>query len=545
MTVLAHLDPIHAIDFYKSGHIYQYPKDTEMVVSNGTPRSFKLFKSPLNVDGVVVFGMQGFLKWFSKLFDERFFNAPKHKVLAKYKRRMDKALGKGTVGIEHIEALHDLGYLPIAVYALPEGSLCPEKVPVYVMYNTVEEFFWVVNYLETIFSAETWKPTVAATIAHHYKRIVTQAAIETGVDVNTLDFQCHDFSFRGMSGWHDAAATGSGHLLSFTGTDTVPALDFLEEYYDAEDSFIAGSVPATEHSVMCMGSKEDEKETFRRLIEDLYPNGFVSIVSDTWDFWQVMTEYTVALKDKIMAREGRVVFRPDSGNPVHIIAGYRHSGVEYADSIHTGGYAEEGMEVVNICGQFHPYVYRPDGSRTVDGTTTIPDYEVHGAIHQLWEVFGGTYTKNGYRVLDTHVGLIYGDSITLERAQEILKRLKEGGYASSNIVFGVGSYTYQYNTRDTAGFAVKATAGKRGGEFVEIFKEPKTDVGGVKKSARGWTKVLRDDAGKLYLKDQVSMEEFLEDDNELKALFIDGEFVRNETLDSARAQLKEVLNSYF
>lgn len=538
--IMRHLDPIHAIDFYKSGHIYQFPDGTELTFSNGTPRSNKLFKSHLPKKGVVVWGMQGFLTWFDELFTEAFFKQPKEKVLKKYARRMNKVLGPGRVGTEHIAALHDLGYLPIEVRALPEGTMCPYGVPMYVVYNTIEEFFWLTNYLETVFSSEIWKPMTNATIALHYKALMVKAAIATGVaaDHPLLDYQGHDFSFRGMSGWHDAASSGSGHLVFFKGTDTNPAIDFVEEYYGVDEDYdVAGSVAATEHAVMCMGTKEGEFETFRRLVQDVYPDGIVSIVSDAWDFWQVIDDYLPRLKDIIMARPGKVVIRPDSGDPVHIVAGYHIETFDDRAHMALVGVAS-GTEVVHFQSTNTYHLITGEGTINAmvnDPANQISRSEAVGAIHRLWEIFGGTRTETGYTLLDEHIGLIYGDSITLERADNIFQRLKIKGYASINVVMGIGSYTYQMNTRDSTGTAVKATAGKVKGEYREVFKEPKTDVGGTKKSARGFLKVIKDNQGKLVLVDGITFDQVDTPDNQHKVVYRNGNFYNLQTLEGARS----------
>ncbi|UGO47099.1 putative nicotinamide [Shigella phage ChubbyThor] len=540
---MRHLDPIHAIDFYKSGHIYQFPEGSELVFSNGTPRSNKLFNSHLPKNGVVVWGIQGFMTWFHELFDEAFFQRPKAKVLKKYARRMNKVLGPGRVGTEHIEALHDLGYLPIEVRALPEGTMCPYGVPVYVMFNTLPEFYWLTNYLETVFSSEIWKPMTNATIALHYKALMVKAALATGVSPDHwfIDYQGHDFSFRGMSGWHDAASSGSGHLVFFKGTDTNPALDFVEEYYGAdidEDYVVAGSVAATEHAVMCMGTKDGEFETFRRLVQDVYPDGIVSIVSDAWDYWQVIDDYLPRLKDIIMARNGKVVIRPDSGDPVHIVGGYRIEGFKDRATLNISG-VSSSTEVIHIEETNTYHLITGEGtinSLMADDRNIISRSEAVGSIQRLWEIFGGTQTETGHFLLDEHIGLIYGDSITLAREDQIFSRLAGRNFASINVVFGIGSYTYQMNTRDSTGTAVKATAGKVNGEFREIFKEPKTDKGGTKKSARGFLKVIKDSQGKLVLVDGITFDQVQDADNQHQLVYRDGKFFNTQTLEDARVR---------
>ena len=430
-------------DCYKLGHVFQYPENTQVIYSNFTPRSDKLFahKSIFWDRRVVVFGIQALIARMVKEFNETFFSVEKEKACRTYARRVKSLLGPAAgADISHVEALHDLGYLPIMIKALPEGTRVPVGVPVLTIYNTVREMFWLVNYLETYMSCELWKPMTCATIAYEYRRTLDHYAAKTGVSPLFVQWQGHDFGYRGMSNSADAAACGAGHLLSFTGTDTVPALDFLEEYYfaDSDKELIGGSVPATEHSVMCAGGSapEEELETFRRLLEDLYPSGIVSIVSDTWDYWDVITNKAAILKDKIEARgydtygNSKVVFRPDSSDPVRIICGYRDDELTW----------NEDNEIVSI-----------------ETGQVLTDAEIKGSVRCLFEIFGGSINEKGYVDLSPRVGLIYGDSITLARCEEICSRLEQAGFSTSCIVFGIGSFTYQYNTRDSLGFAMKAT----------------------------------------------------------------------------------------
>lgn len=505
---MSHFYPLNCIDFYKAGHRQQYPQGTEFVVSNFTPRSGK----HANVEddsGIVFFGLQYFIQDFLiETWNKGFFDLPKEKVVGWYKRRMYTSLGVDTIPVDHIEKLHDLGYLPIEIKAVEEGTFVPVGIPCMTIENTQPDFFWLTNYLETVLSAYMWLPCTSATTARSYKKLLTKFAKRTGVPVESVNFQGHDFSFRGMSSLQSAVMSGAGHLLYFTGTDTVPAIDFLERYYQADctKELIGGSIPATEHSVMCMGGEEDEVGTFRRLITETYPKGFVSIVSDTWDFWKVLSEYTVELKSEIMAREGRVVFRPDSGDPADIICG--------------------------IAGD------SPNDMFWVDAS---PE-ERKGAVEVLWDVFGGTVNEKGFKVLDPHVGLIYGDSITYEVAKDILERLEKKGFASSNIIFGIGSFTYQYVTRDTWGWAVKATYGMVNGEGRNIFKKPKTD-GGSKNSAKGLLVVKRDvDIGRLYLLQEQSIDQFVDGKNLLQMVFINGKITRMRSLSDIRERCEEFVN---
>lgn len=491
--------PVTQKDGYKADHRSQYPKGTQLVYSNFTPRSVKyMLTIPAVDDKIVVFGLQYFCKWYlMEQWKINFFDKPKDEVLKKYKRRINNYLGEGAITFDHIADLHDLGFLPIRIKALPEGAVVNARIPVLTIENTLDKFFWLTNFFETVMSCMLWKPSTSATTARKYRTLLNDWAERTGGDKDFVQFQGHDFGMRGMAGLQDAQMSGAGHLLSFTGTDTIPAIDFLEDYYnaDSDKELVGCSVPATEHSVMCMGGMDDELETFKNLITNTYPNGVISIVSDTWDYWAVLTDFLPKLKDVIMARTGgvvgdKVVIRPDSGDPADIICGVMALG----------------------------------------GNTP----QEKGSIELLWETFGGTINDKGYKVLDPHIGLIYGDSITLERANDICKRLKVRGFASTNVVFGIGSFTYEYVTRDSLGWAMKATAGTINGNDVEIFKDPKTDDG-MKKSAKGFMMIEQDENGEYVLKDQVHR--FDTELGCLEDVFVDGDLVRDESLSEIRDRL--------
>lgn len=482
-----------AIDGYKVDHRRQYPKGTEIIFSNGTPRGTRRS----GVSRVVYFGMQYAIKEFLvDCWNKSFFEKDKEEVVKEFNRRINNYLGPNSVGDQHIRDLHDLGYLPVSIWSLPEGTVYDLRVPAFVIYNTDPKFFWVTNYLETIISCYFWGMCTSATTAHEYKKILKQYAQETVGDTSFVQWQGHNFSFRGMFGPEAACMSDAGHLLSFTGTDTIPGIfDFLEPYYNcnSDDGLIGGSVAATEHSVMCANGEENEYETFLRLITEIYPTGVVSIVSDTWDYWNTLTNTTVRLKDVIMAREGKTVFRPDSGDPVKIVVG--------------------------------------------DPDALIGTPESKGSIQVLWDIFGGTISPQGYKVLDPHVGLIYGDSITIERAMAICEGLKRKGFASTNIVFGIGSFTYQYVTRDTDQYAIKATFARINGVDREISKNPKTD-NGMKKSAKGLCAVFKDEGQKFYLKDQATWD--MVHNCEYVNVFHNGEIMKEFTL----SEIRETLSKY-
>lgn len=478
------MNPATLIDGYKFAHRAQYPQGTTRVYSNLTPRESRI----PGVTHVTFFGLQYFLARYLGQAFGAFFSAPVDEVCEKYQARIDGYLGPNNVGTDHIRALHELQYIPLEFRALPEGTSVPLRVPMLTVENTHPEFAWLTNYIETLLSSVLWLPCTSATNARRMRKQLDAAAKRTGSAAEFVPWQGHDFSFRGMCGPEAAALSGAGHLLSFTGSDTLPAIDLIEDYYGPA-GFIAGSVPATEHSVMCAGGQLGEYETFERLL-NIYPAGIVSVVSDTWDLWHVLTNILPQLRDRIMARDGKLVIRPDSGDPVDIVCG---------DSA------------------------APAGSPAAKGV-----------IELLYEVFGGTITATGHKLLDSHIGCIYGDSITHERMSDILSRLAAKGFASGNMVFGVGSYTYQYVTRDTFGFAMKATWVEVDGVGRNIFKKPATG-NGMKNSAKGRLAVLRDVSGELTLINQATAVQ--EASSELRPVWCNSEWLVKDNFADIRARM--------
>lgn len=424
------------------------------------------------------------IKYLQNDMNKYFFDVEKETVLQEYKTLMDRTLGPGALTVDHIAALHDLGYLPLQINAVPEGTPVPMQTPVLTMWNTHPEFAWLTNYFESLMSNVLWKPCTSATTAWLFRKEFDRYCKLTGGDPSFVDWQGHDFSFRGMSGLEDAQMSGAGHLLSFKGTDTVPAIPFLEEYYHAnlEPFSTGGSVRATEHSVM---SADDEIATFDRLLFETYPSGIVSIVSDTYDFWKIITEYLPSRKDRIMARDGKLVIRPDTGTPHKVLCGDREATAE--------------------C-------------------------EKKGLVACLYDTFGGTLTDKGFKQLDPHIGAIYGDSISLDEQHRILFLLAADGFASTNVVLGIGSFAYQYVTRDTYGIACKATYCEVNGQGRDIFKNPKT--GAWKKSHKGLLRVNDD----LSVSEQVTWEQ---QGGVLEPVFRNGKLLRFETLEQIRARLAQ------
>ncbi len=509
------INPIYFTDGYKLPHHLMFPPNTTKVYDNITARSFK-HALPGTTHSVYVGGS---LVWkeLKDTFDKEFFSKPKAEILADIREELS-LYSNAPYNVDHFAALHDLGYLPLRIKALPEGSLVPVRIPMMTLTNTLPPFYWLPNYLESVISNKMWMPVNSATIAYQFRKLLTKWVMKTDkTNIAFIKFQAHDFAMRGMAGIESSYLSGIGHAALFEGSDNIPTIKAIRYAY-GDKGFLIGGVPATEHSVMCAGEKDSEIETFRRLLK-LYPTGILSIVSDTWDLWKVCTTMLTELKEEVLARDGKLVIRPDSGNPVDIICGYHKSD--------TSGQQSSGWREYSS--------FYPEGLRKYE---TEASYK--GVIELLWDIFGGTINDQGYKVLDSHIGAIYGDSITLDRAEQICQRLSDKGFASTNIVLGIGSYTYQYNTRDTLGIAMKATYTERyeDGKLIKlnIFKDPITD-NGIKKSARGLLQVYRLKGAHGYseyqLKEDCTEEE--EQGGDLQIIFEDGKLFNQISFQQVRA----------
>ena len=518
------MNPFLLTDAYKISHPKQYPANTEYVYSNITARKSRM----RNVHKVVVFGVRWFIqKYLVEGFNQHFFNRPKDEVMTELQDFFDNYFGPGSVDVSIYGDLHDLGYLPLKIKAIAEGCKVPTGVPFMTIMNTHPRFYWLTNFIETLSQTVLWNCITSATIANRYRIMLDAYAEMTSSNPDFVQFQGHNFSMRGMSSVESGITSDLGHLLSFVGSDTLPGNYIARKYYDAQ-GLVSCSVPATEHAVMCAGGKEDERETFRRLIQDTYPSGIVSIVSDTWDLWKVLTEIAPSLRTEIEARDGKVVFRPDSGDPVKIICGYQTEKTAKtveemrARLLSISGQMDASAEAYECC----------DGFITREGVE-VTENEILGCMRLLDREFGSTVNDKGFKELNPKVGLIYGDSITFERAEKICIELKDLGFASTNIVFGIGSYTYQYNTRDTFSIACKATWVQVAGEARPIFKDPATDDG-TKKSAYGLLYVGREN-GEFTVEQNVSEEK--EKGGCLELAFVNGLQLTDRTFGDIRLEL--------
>lgn len=516
---------------------------------------------------------------------------------------------------KHFEELWDLGYLPIRVKSLPEGIETNPNIPHMTFIDTVDGFAWLTLYLETVVSSLAWKPSTAATIAKLYRRQAEEWVAKTDpANMWLVDFMCHDFSARGLDPMSQYLI-GLGHATSFKGSDTLPVIPAARYFYGVkEDEMPIFSVNASEHSVsttkifseadkiynnqpiknerkledVILSFKDESPKLYKlaceilagKKVEDkiysseqtdnqhqvynyfevknneiiavgeervreggwywfkpnpkitkeqaqslgeqqmiadwlkIFPKGILSIVADTFDLWKLITEYLPANKEAIMTRDGKLVIRPDSGDPVDIICGENsRPDVPYEDEVNT-----------------------PKGK---------------GVIELLWDIFGGTINEQGYKVLDPHIGAIYGDSITPERQKQIYERLAAKGFAATNIVLGVGSFTYQYNTRDTLGFAAKGAwfevmeySKDKNGELLpaerksyNIYKDPVTDDG-TKKSLKGLLRVGLDITGQPAVICECTPEQ--EEGGLLQVIYEDGKFYNQVTLEEVREKLKNV-----
>lgn len=630
-----HINPfLYAMDSYKVSHKRFETSGVTEIYSNFTARFGKYLKQLLGDaydEQYVVFGVQWMLLRLHTMAKTGFFDKPKEEVINKMKKVHGAYIGN--TDFEHFEALHDLGYLPIVVKALDEGSVIPIGTPFFTIRNTLPEFEWLPNLLETIISTDTWKQLTVATIARAFRKISNDYALETVGTLEGTEWQNHDFSCRGQSGLESSAINGAAFLTSSCGTDNIAALWAAEKFYLStnDEGLLAGSVPAGEHSVTTSGiltaqerleatrlveagEFETEQEAVKAFVndksremgitlleaetdyvvsvlEEKFPAGIVAYVADSFDYWSFVSKIIPSVKDKILARDGKFVVRGDSGNPVDVICGLENSDIKdlvarnlVADLVPGDSFTVDG-QVYKLLSyppiteedRYLPFFLLEQNGfvkkwdqeaeekafeelaeeidlevaelqklkQTPDTVSKIADLilekseanffvindrhvvvqaEAKGTIEVLWEIFGGTMTEKGYKMLNEHISMIYGDGINVQRSQEIFRRLKNKGFSSLTIVYGVGSYSLNMISRDFLGMAIKATSTVVDihGETIlkPIYKDPKTDTS--KKSARGLLRVYRNESNDIVFDDMQTREQ--EETGLLTTVYKDGNF---------------------
>ena len=481
------INPMLLMDFYKAVHSDMLNSKMTKSMSYYTPRMSRVGRW----NKVVMFGLQMFCKtWLIDYFNDYFFNMPNDEVVGEYKRVLDASLGAGIYNYHKIEKLHDLGYLPIEIIALPEGTVVPVHVPMFGITNTHPDFAWLPQALESLISAEMWYPQITATVGKTYREIVNKYYDITCEDNVSRERALGAFDFRGDMCVDAALKAGAGWCMSFVNTATVPVIPYLEEMFNADctKEEVAFGAVSTEHFVMCSNYAVDgDEETFlRKMLTELYPDTSFSCVLDSYDYWNVIDNILPKLHREIMEHNGCMLMRGDSGDCVEVV------------------------------------------------TKTV---------FKLWEQFGGTVNSKGYKVLDPHVKAIYGDSITVQRCEEIYQILMENGFACSNVALGVGSFSMhcieENNvlkpfTRDTFSSCIKACYAEVDGKCYPIFKNPKD--GGFKKSQKGLCYVYRNENGELAYKDEYTSEN-IPDGNLLETVFKDGKLIKEYTLKEIRERL--------
>lgn len=519
------LNPALACDYYKAGHPWMQPHDMTTVYSTWTARSYKYHE---NCPKTVVFGQQYTIReWFIDFFNNNFFNVDLHELRDEFATMMENSFNPRYKDFSKFEALHQLGYLPIAIYGVPEGTLLPVGIPDHVIFNTLPDFAWLPQYLEDVWSSNNWLPSTSATTAYYRYRLVKAYTDEMCENPSAAHHMCGDFSLRGHTSLNAGLISGAAHLVSFDRTATIGANTLLAKYYfaDLNKAMPGIGTPSLEHSVVEQGIawfkhrilRGDVPEYCREpldraakdgsweinllaemcfilyLITEVQPTGVMTYVADTYDYWGVLGKILPVIRKNILERDGCFSLRPDSGNPVEIICGKNNR-----------------------------------NDHTVEGM---------GTLKALIKIFGSSLNANGYRVLPPQIRMIYGDAITPEITEKVGNWCMDEYISIENLCFGIGAYTYQYVTRDTRGYAIKATAciHRQFGEM-PLYKAPKTDPG--KKSPRGAVAVVKGADGEYEMIDGLTIAESKDFPGNVMVLkFCDGKMYNEESIYQIRTRL--------
>jgi nicotinamide phosphoribosyltransferase len=386
-------------DSYKLSHFLQFPPNTQ--------RTFYYIESRSENEEIKFFGLQAVLK-------KHFMNVP---TRVEVEEMADFAKQHGLpFNIEGWKLISRLGYLPIKIKAVPEGTVLPTKNVIITVENTDDRFFWLPGYIETMLM-QIWYPITVCTRSYNCKKVILKYLEETGTP-ETVDFKLHDFGFRGVSSHESAGLGDMAHLVNFKGTDTIAGILAAQKYYNTNE-MVGFSIPAAEHSTMTAWTKDGETAAYENMLNQFGArNHLVAVVSDSYDLTNAVNNiWGGELRNKVLKSGATIIIRPDSGNPAEIVL------------------------------------------RTVK---------------QLDKVFGTTMNSKGYKVLNPAIRIIQGDGMSGEEAiEDVLDDLTGiAGYSADNIAFGMGGGLLQQVNRDTYKFAMKCSAAKVDGVWRDVFKEP-------------------------------------------------------------------------
>ena len=552
--------PTLLCDYYKTIHKDYYPDGLTKVWAYFTPRQSRL----PHIKGVVPFGVQGMIKeYLIDIFNFEFFNPSWEDISFNMNYYLKNTLDE-FYDLSEFQKLHELGYLPVEIRLLvPEGKICPIGCPMLEITNTHEDFPWVVNFLETLMSTCLWHPTTSATIAYRYREIVEEYAEKQGVNKLTIPMLIGDFSMRGQTSIESAKRSSAAFLTSFYKTSCIPAIEYLHECYDADcrEEVVGLGGISTEHSIMCLLG-QDEKKAIQSILDNTRNGKTISIVSDTWDYWNMLTNIYPEFMETLKDRDIRINIRPDSGDPVKIISGYKNIFEVEESSDKINWYIKNDTHITrdklnfkddevifDECNLWEECIKTSDGKYYEFNDSywfydylegfyfkEITEAEALGSIEYLFNIIGGKINNRGYKFLPNHFRFIYGDSITLERAKEIYERLHTKRFSIENVVLCAGSYSLQYVTRDTFGFAQKITAAIINDVFTPVFKDPKTSDSTKKKSHKGLIRVWFEKGSYKWEDNQDT------DFNVDKIIFKDGHLLKQTSLKDIRLNIEESLN---
>lgn len=313
------LNPLFATDSYKHSHHAFVPDGTSLLYSHLTPRGNKRFLNnyPDHDDKIVVYGIRYLIEELQYRWKKGFFDRKWKKIEKESLQVLGHHLGFTETDLVKFKKLHELGYLPLQIKAIKEGSLVNTGVPILTVVNTLPEYFWLTNFIESYILNTLCPAMTAATITREFAKLRDQYFDMTVEDQTYKGFHLHNFSYRGCHGHEVAGLIGSAHNLFTLGTDTLYGIAIAQEYYGAGE--VAYSVNAGEHSVVTLGINYYDNEdklngeylNLRSLLTEKYPTGILSYIADSYDFWRVIDTILPNLKKEIMTREGKLVIRPD------------------------------------------------------------------------------------------------------------------------------------------------------------------------------------------------------------------------------------------
>lgn len=393
-------NPILDRDLYKMGHHLQLNKLYQWFISYMEAR--KGAKHPF----VYMIGL-------SYLINKLYSSVPTRMQVQEAETTVYNVVGYDMLNTEVWGKVSDLGYYPMLIKGLPEGTKAPIGTPLFTIEPTEEWFASTCNGEETKLM-RSWYPMALTTRLMILRDKISLYFNQSGCP-EALDFAINGFEARSATSDETSDIAGMFSLFATRGSDNIHGQHMLNHYYKGGEDRLK-SVWATEHScALSFGPGEGEYEYLKAQLST-HTDQIKSIVIDTYDTKNfvdvVMTRGDI--KKLIDAHSGKIVLRNDSGEIIPMIK----------------------------------YI-----------------------LASLGNNFGEYDNEEEYSVLKNNLAVMQADGVNPDSVVELYNAIMDEGWSAENLVVGGGTgLMFDSLTRDTNRNAIKPSINKIAGKLINVNK---------------------------------------------------------------------------